>query len=140
MATSSNTVSWETTPRLNDTETISVFWLSLIFCSHKRMCHLGTGRFIFQSYAVCAVFIVWIISPSVKINLNKLIAAECAQNLFQAFFHGLANFPTPHMSGSWLPCLILSQNPHSLPKLISNKYTDVLTNPLHTPMMRAHVM
>lgn len=56
------------------------------------------------------------------------------------FFHSLANFPTPHMSGSWLPCLILSQNPHSLPKLISNKYTDVLTNPLHAPMMRAHVM
>ncbi len=56
------------------------------------------------------------------------------------FFTVKSYSPTPHMNGSWLPCLILSQNPHGLPKLISKKYTDVLRNPLRTPMMLAHAI
>lgn len=50
------------------------------------------------------------------------------------------NLLTSHMNGSWLPCLILIQSPHGLPKQISNKYTDAPGNPLHTPRMLAHVI
>lgn len=39
------------------------------------------------------------------------------------------------MSGSWPHCRVLSQNPHLLPKLISDKCTNVLSNPLQSSTM-----
>jgi len=85
---------------------------------------------------------------SVFRHMSLLVHLVCRQNVCQLVslfaFHTFSQFsfvksnsPTPRMNGSWLSCLIRSQNTHGLPKLVRNQYTDVLSNPLHSHMMGA---